>query len=306
MKNNKVIISMALVILLTLLFMNNQTDLLSAEKDTSKKGYLGVSIQELNRHLRKELKADFGVVITSIEEDSPADKDGLMEDDVIQKVNGIKIRRPSTLTRIIQKIKPGEKAKIVVIRDGKEKTVTVTIGKLKSSRSYSFSVGPNVNVFKWYGGGAYLGVNLHELNEDLAGYFGVKADEGVLILDVEEDSPAEKAGLKSGDVITKIDDESVSDPEDVQDIISELEEDDVIKIEIIRKNSKQTLEATLEEGKSRHKYLFSPDKKIEELKLKSKGDKSIDILLDNIEKNKNRNKIIIEKNKAITPLPKAI
>ncbi len=296
MKRSIVIISSALILLLifSLIYLPNR--LSSAEKETKKKGYLGVSVQELSRREKKDLKAEFGVIITNIEEDSPADKDGLMEDDVIQQVNDAKITRSSTLTRVIRKIKPGEKAKIVVIRDGKEKTITVTIGSQKSSRSYSFSVSPGKNLFSWYGGRkAYLGVQLQELNKDLAPYFGVKADEGALILVIDEDSPAEKAGLKSGDVITKIDGEEINDPEDVQEIVSELEEDDEIKIEFIRQNRKQTVNAKLEEPESGHNFFISPGRKIQELKLKRSPDKYFDLRLPEINKNKEHREIIIEK-----------
>ncbi|UCE06202.1 MAG: PDZ domain-containing protein [bacterium] len=298
MKRSIIIISSVLTFLLILTLIAIPNGLLAAEKESKNKGFLGVSIQELTRNLRKELKADYGVVITSIEEDSPADKYGLMEDDVIQKVNDVKIRRASTLTRIIRKIKPGEKAKIAVIRDGKEKTVTVTIGKLKKSWSYSYSHGPKLNVFKWYGGGAYLGVQLHELNEDLASYFGAKEDEGALILEVEQDSPAEEAGLKSGDVIIKIDGETISDPTDVQEIISDLEEDDEIKIEIIRHNRKQTIQATLSERESHHNIFISPNKRIRELELRYKPDKSIDLLLPDFKRDNKLRKMIIDKQRS--------
>lgn len=298
MKRSVLKISSFLILALLLTLIVAPNGLFSAEKESKKKGYLGVSIQDLSRHQKKDLKADFGVVITSIEEDSPADKDGLMEDDVIQQVNDVKIRRPSTLTRMIRKIDPGQKAKITVIRDGKEKTITVKIGRQKSSQSYAFSVSPGKNLFNWYHSGrAYLGVQLHELNKDLASYFGVKADEGALILGVEEDSPAEKAGLKSGDVITKIDDENIADPEDVQEIISELEEDDEIKIEIMRQNRKQTINVTLEEHEGYHNLFFSPERKIQELRLKRTPDKSIDILLPQLKKDQKYREIIIDKKK---------
>jgi len=298
MKKITIKISAFLIFSLVLTLILAPQGLFSAEKTSANKGYLGVSVQELTRHLKKELKADFGVVITSIAEDSPADNDGLMEDDVIQQVNDVNIRRPSTLTRIIRKIEPGEKAKIVVIRDGKEKTITVKIGKQKSRQSYAFSVSPGKNLFEWYGGGrAYLGVQLHELNKDLASYFGVKEDEGALILGVEEDSPAEKAGLKSGDVITKIDDENITDPEDVQEIISELEEDDEVKIEIMRQNRKQTINVTLEEHEGCHNLFISPERKIQQLRLKRTPDKSIDILLPQLKKDQKYREIIIEKKK---------
>lgn len=298
MKKTMIIASAVIISLFALFTLVDQNMLFSAEKKPSKKGYLGVSVQELDRHLKKELKADFGAVITSIEYDSPADEYGLMEDDVIQRVNDIKIRRPSTLTRIIRKLEPGEKAKIVVIRDGKEKAITVEIGSLKSSRGYSFSVGPNV--LKWYGGGAYLGVQLQELNKDLAPYFGVKENEGALILEVEEDSPAEDVDLKAGDVIIKVDGEAVADPEDVQDIISELEEDDKIEVEIIRQNRKKTVEVTLAKRDSYHNFFISPDRKIKELKYRSMPKKSIDLYLKDFEtdKDKKLRQIIINQKKS--------
>ena len=299
MKRSVIKMSSFLILSLLLTFIFSPEKLLSAEKKSKKKGYLGVSIEELNRHLKKELKAEFGVVIISIEEDSPADNDGLMEDDVIQQVNDVKIRRASTLTRIIRKIEPGQKAKIYVIRDGKQKTITVKIGKHQSSQSYAFSMSPGKNVFKWYGGGgAYLGVQLHELNKDLASYFSVKEDEGALILKVEEDSPAEAAGLKSGDVIIRIDDEEIADPEDVQEIIFDLEEDDEIKIEIVRKSRKQTINVTLAEHEGHHNLFISPDRKIQQLRLKRTPEKSLDIFVPELKNDKKSREIIIKKKKS--------
>ena len=301
MKKNIIIVCSALILLLIVSVIYIPKGLISAEKESKRKGYLGVSVQELSRHQKKEFKTDYGVLIASIEEDSPADKDGLMEDDVIQQVNDVKILRSSTLTRVIRKMAPGDKAKIIIIRDGKEKTITVTIGSQKSNRSFAFSVGPEKNLFSWYGGArAYLGVQLQDLNKDLAPYFGVKENEGALILSVEEDSPAEKAGLKAGDVITKIDDEKVTDPEDVKEIISDLEEDDVIKIEIVRQNKKQTIDVTLEEPESYHDMFILPQRKIQELRLKHFPGKPIDLFLQELKKNKKNREIIIDKNVTIS------
>ncbi len=298
MKRNMVTINSALVLFLILTFITVPNRLAAAEKETNKKGYLGVSVQELSRHDKKDLKVEYGVIITNIEEDSPADKDGLMEDDVIQQVNDVKITRSSTLTRVIRKITPGDKANITVIRDGKTKTIPVTIGKQTSSRSFAFSMSPGgKNLFGWYGAGrAYLGVQLQELNKDLAPYFSVKEDEGALILAVEEDSPAAKAGLKAGDVITKIDDEEISDPEDVKEITSELEEGDEIKIEFIRQNKKQTLNVELEEREWDHNMIISPERKIKELRLDPGSEKSFELLLPENKKDQKQREIIIEKN----------
>jgi S1-C subfamily serine protease len=261
MKRNMLIILSIVAVLFSLVLVRDSS-LLSAEKDSVKKGYLGVSIEPLSRQLKKELKAEFGVVITNIEEDSPADKDGLMEDDVIQQLNDVKIRRASTLTRIIRKIKPEEKATIIVIRDGKEKAIKVTIGKYKESSNFSINLGKGSNIFRYFGGKAYLGVQLHELNEGLAEYFSVKPDAGVLVLEVEDDSPAEKSGIKAGDIIAKVDNETVSHPEDIQEIVAELEEDDEIEIELIQKGKKKTVKVTLEESENLKSFYFSPSQNI--------------------------------------------
>ena len=271
MKKNIFIVSTLLFVLLGISLAFNQNVLSSTEKETSKTGYLGVSVEPLSRSLKKDLKADNGVVITDIEVDSPADKYGLTEDDVIQKVNDIMIRRPSTLTRIIRKMAPGEDAKIVVIRDGKEKTLNVVIGRLKKSQGLSaFAFGRDAYALKAFGGRAFLGIQLFELNDELAQYFGVKPDDGVLILEVEEDSPAEKAGIKAGDVITKIDKEAVSEPAAIHEIISELDEDDEIEIEIIHKNSKKTMKVKLEEREDLNQFYFSPQQQIKKLKIMPK------------------------------------
>lgn len=266
MKRNLVIVSTLLFILLGMSLAFTQNALSATEKETSKPGYLGVSVEPLNRSLKKDLKADYGVVITDISTDSPADKYGLMEDDVIQKVNDIMIRRPSTLTRIIRKIAPGEEAKILVIRDGKEKSLNVVIGRLKKSQDLSaFAFAKDAFALKAFGGRAFLGVQLFELNDELAQYFGVKPDDGVLILEVEEESPAEKAGIKAGDVITKIDKEAVSEPAAIQEIISEFDEDDEIEIEIIHKNNKKTMKVRLEEREDVNQIYFSPQQHIQKL-----------------------------------------
>lgn len=286
----------AITLVMVSLIGMGSTRLWSAQKEAKKHGYLGVVTQELSRHQKKALKADFGVVITDIDPDSPADRDGLMEDDVIQYVNDKKITRTSTLARVIRAMNPGEKAKLVVIRDGKQKTITVTVGRARREESYAFSfMGPR-NLFHWHKiNRGFLGVQIHAINEDLAPYFGVRAGEGVLILEVAKNSPAEKAGLKSGDVIVKIDDEPVSRPKDVYEIISEFDEEDEVTIEIIRQNKNQTYSVKLEERSFDEGIMNFPQRMIREFRRKEIPDKSVNLwLLETPEVPKDR-EIIIER-----------
>jgi len=90
-------------------------------------------------------------------------------------------------------------------------------------------------------------VQVHELNADLAPYFKVEKKGGVLISEVMEDSPAQQAGLKAGDVITKIHDQKISDPEDLFDALDGYEGGDKITVEYIRKGAAGMLEVELDD-----------------------------------------------------------
>jgi S1-C subfamily serine protease len=296
-------------VLLSVLLLTSINNGIAGEKSAKKKGYLGVSIEDLDRRDKKEFNVDYGVLISRVEMESPADEHGLMEDDVIQTVNGIKIRRPHTLTRVIRKIKPGDNAKITVIRDGSKKAISVVIGKLKKDGHYSYTFsGPDKTLFGFFGGNkAYLGVHLRELNEDLAPYFGIKPGEGALVMDIEEDSPAEKAGFKSGDIISKIDGEEISVPDDVVEIISDYEEDDEVDISIIRRKRKQTIKVILEESRGHGNLFVTPDKNTKKLRWKSvKDDKLIELMDDNVIINSPKSHLKFQKNKNHTKIIKGV
>ena len=91
----------------------------------------------------------------------------------------------------------------------------------------------------------YLGIFMQDLNDQLADYFEV--DEGVLITKVEEDTPAEEAGLKAGDVIVAIDGEEIGSSNDAGEIIADHEKGDKVDIAVIRKGVKKNFAAVLDE-----------------------------------------------------------
>jgi C-terminal processing protease CtpA/Prc len=93
-----------------------------------------------------------------------------------------------------------------------------------------------------------LGLKLKDLDDDLASYFDVKAGEGVLVLEVVEDSPAEEAGVKSGDVVIMIGEEKVSDSEDLVENVYEYEVGDEVALVLVRKGKEKKMQIILEEG----------------------------------------------------------
>jgi C-terminal processing protease CtpA/Prc len=162
----------------------------------------------------------------------------------------------------------------VVIRDGRKKTVAVELGskqevsqelkralkiklpKLGDPQTYSFSI-PSFNR-------ARLGVRITGLSEQLGDYFGAEDGEGALITEVLEDTPAEKGGLKAGDVITRIEGEDIESTSDVYEALEDRKAGDQVDVRVLRKGQKKTIKVELEEPEEWHAGVWAP--KIEKFK----------------------------------------
>lgn len=251
-------------ILLMVLIVSASLYALGCERETPRSGnknWLGVSVQKMDSELRNYLDVDerYGVLVNEVAEASPADDAGLEREDVILRFDGKRIRDPEDLQRVVAKTRPGKKVTLEVVRDGKQQTLSVKMaerpreyaasksGKLRRA-PFAFSFGEHRR--------AWLGVQMHELNADLAEYFEVGKRDGVLILSVEKDSPAERAGLRAGDVLTAINDEKVSTPEQVQDIIGAYESGDDITVELVRKGEAKEVKVELEESSFTRPFRF--------------------------------------------------
>ncbi len=226
----------------------------SQAQSKSKKGWLGVGIQEMTPSMSKdyELGNRTGLLITSIVEKSPADDAGLREDDIILTFNGKSVELSEEFSRTVRKTERGTTVSLLIMREGKEKEIEVTIGKRRRRRSFAWS---DDNNFQFFMGRPQLGVQVHDLNGDLAEYFKVNKDDGVLITQVTEDSPAEAAGLKAGDVITRIGDEKISSHENLIETLEDYEDGDVTSVQFVRKGKTQKVEVELE-GSDFHNLHF--------------------------------------------------
>ncbi len=211
----------------------------SIEKDGA---FMGVYPTDLDDTKREAL--DFegeGVLVEDIVEDGPAQKAGVEAGDIIIKMDDKAIASNEELRNILKKRKPGDKMKILVNRDGEMMEFTIELVE-RPEEAFTYKTAPHFGKMKK---GAFLGVEIIGLEEQLAEYF--KVEEGVLVEEVEEDSPAEKAGIKAGDVIVKIADEEI---EDIDDLVEEIRSHDPgseVKVDIIRKGKKKTLTAVLGE-----------------------------------------------------------
>jgi serine protease Do len=229
-------------------------DLMEPPVPPTNTAFLGVMSEENEK----------GAKINSVSEDSPASKAGLKQDDIISKVNDKKIDGPKSLYEAVGTFKPNDKITITYLRDGKELTTHATLLKnkaLSAPRTFSFSV-PNGQMPNNLGRGFRIGPDqnfnfeMPELNNlnDLAGRnknkpkLGISVEEiesgeGVKIKNVTVGSPAEKAGLKSNDIITAFDENKVSEINDLK--WNYLQEGQVLKFNILRNGEKKKIEVKI-------------------------------------------------------------
>ncbi len=228
--------------------------LMAAERRSM--GYLGVSVERLSHQEKKEMGISFGVVVTDVVKNSPAEKAGIEEEDIIQFFDGKKIRTPQNLVDAVRDTEPKSEVKVTLLRDKEKMELPAAVGKYRNRAVWM--TGSRAN-FLGFGAGPYLGVKLQEMNADLAPYFGTKEDEGVLVLEVSEDTPAEEAGVKAGDVIVQIDGEEVGTPEDIRAILSDFEEGGEVEITLYRQRIQQKMKVTLDETRNLDFHYHLPD-----------------------------------------------
>lgn len=243
-----------------------------AQKSTQakKQGWLGIYLQELTPELKESMdlkESTQGVLVNGVVEDSPAEKAGLEEGDVIVSFDGRKTRTVETLTSLVRKVAPGTEVEIKAIRDGEEKTFEVEIGE--SSLSGLYNLNPEklkiekkaIEPFIWsFHSGLKLGVGIQDLTEQLGDYFGVKNGEGALITEVEKGSPAEKSGLRAGDVIVDTDKHKVTDADDLREFLSEKDKGDKVTLTVIRDRRPRDFSVTLVESEKEYSFRMVPGK----------------------------------------------
>lgn len=232
------------------------------------RGWLGVSIQDLDRRLREKLALDEnikGVFVTDVHGESPAEKAGLLDGDIIIAVSGEEAPTATRLGDLIRSKAPGTEAEVVVLRDGSKKKVVAVLGSspvmvstlgredilegLAGLKSLEGLTIPWIDIgISRASGRGRLGVYPDDLTEGLAEYFGVPGGKGALVEDIVKDSPAEKAGIKAGDVIVKVGDDKVSDVSSLVEAIGAMEADVETPIVVYRKGKELSLKATVGES----------------------------------------------------------
>jgi serine protease Do len=187
-----------------------------------------------------------GAIIQKVTPGSGAEKAGLKENDVIKKINDEVIDDPNDLTKVILKHKPEEKITITYERSGKENKTEATLGKRKGTINVSphqFEM-PNFN-FDWKDND--FGPRAFSYGPSSRPRLGIKAQDtedgkGVKVLSVDEESAADKAGIKDDDIITEFDGKKVNTAEELAGAAKEAKDKQAVKITFNRNGKSQTVE----------------------------------------------------------------
>jgi len=261
------ILSLMLMLILGVAF--NYADALDGEEvfiyrgNFGQGGYLGVSIERIPKIEKKKLGVKFGVKVVKVEKDSAAYKGNIQEGDVIQYFNGEKIRTPNSLIDAVRKTKPGSEVIVKLVRKKNKKKVSLKVKIGDYSKRF------NNKRFKKHKR-AFLGVKLENMSKEFGEYFGVKNGEGALVRRVEEDTPAEEADFKAGDVILKFGEDVIKNSEDVTKALKKYKKGDKVKVVFLRHKKKMTAIVELDErsffGNFDYKFNFDKLKRFKELK----------------------------------------
>ena len=182
--------------------INMAKDLLpQLKKGKVVRGWLGVLIQKITPELKDklDLKDEKGALVADVVSDGPAEKAGLKRGDVIVSFDGKDIEEMNQLPYVVASTPVGKSVTVELIRKGKKIALQVEVGELKEETEPPVvaEAGPN------------LGLTLKEITPELASNYRLSVTSGLVVVQVEANSPAAEAGIAPGDIILEVDQESV-------------------------------------------------------------------------------------------------
>jgi serine protease Do len=202
-------------------------------------GYLGMGFKniDVDRANALKLKDTHGAEVTMVDHDAPASKSGLKVHDVILQLDGQSIDNADELSHRLRDMPAGRTVHFLVSRDGNQMNVTAQLcdgsvlgqeawsqhyivpqpaPEARGAESFLGNPAPATAAFldSMIPKGLYVGAALNPVRTQLADYFGVRSGTGLLVVSVDFQSPAARAGLKAGDVVTKVDSQPMTSHSD--------------------------------------------------------------------------------------------
>jgi serine protease Do len=187
-----------------------------------RRGHLGVGVQTVTSDIAANLglKEVRGVIVTTVERGSPAERAGLKQGDVITVISGNQIENDNSLRNVIASVGPGSEVAITVLRDGHEQQLRATLDELANQ-----GAGPSGGAPGGPGGGQSdeerLGWTVTKMTPELAARLGLNRDaRGLVITDIDPAGAAAEAGLQPGDVIEQVNRQAVRSEDDLKSALS--------------------------------------------------------------------------------------
>jgi len=198
------------------------------------RGYLGVEAQPVSEAMSKALglKSDGGALVAAVQPNTPAAQAGVQPGDVIRTVNGQSIKDPSALAMTIAGIKPGDEAKLGIVRDGKQESIDAHVAELPTEQQVAQQGRSGSQQHE-----GRVGLALGPVSPDLAGQLELPDNtQGAVVTQVQPGSPAEQAGIQPGDVIIGVGTHAVRNPREATRAINDALHNDsnALALRIIR------------------------------------------------------------------------
>ncbi|NQV37905.1 MAG: DegQ family serine endoprotease [Candidatus Marinimicrobia bacterium] len=186
------------------------------------RAWLGVYIQPIDQKMAKVLDLDFldGALVNDIVKDSPAEKAGIKKGDVIIEFEGEKVKDPSHLKNVVSVTRPETKSNVVVYRDGKKKTIFVTLEELENEPQVFAARSSNDQNY---------GMQVQDISPSIADHYNLNnTDNGVVVTEIIPGGHADKSGIMVGDVISRIGKKDVTSVREFRQLIKSSEKDDTV------------------------------------------------------------------------------
>jgi len=202
------------------------------EKGKVTRGWLGVYIQRLTPDMAESLNVPGkkGALVADVTKDGPAEKAGIRSGDVVVSFDGKDVENEHDLPQIVASTTPGKKVEVIVIRDGKEVKVPVSITEMEPEAEQRRAGGPDLS--------KGLGLTVQNITPEIARHLNLENPKGVLVTSVENGSPADDAGFREGDVIRAINRMAVTDSRDFEKKIAKIKEEKTVLFLVERREGR--------------------------------------------------------------------
>jgi serine protease Do len=213
--------------------INLAKDIIVALKNEGEviRGWLGVAIQDLSSDMAEyyEIEDKKGVFVADVFEGDPADQAGIQRKDIILELNGEKIKATRQLTAMIAKIPVGESVKVKILRDGKEQTVQVKVGKRPQERLAARG--------QYKEREEEFGIGVSNLTPEIAQRFNTDETSGVIVTHVESGGKGDSADVRVGDIVKEINRRPIKNDSDYQAVLAKLAPGESVNLFLRRKDA---------------------------------------------------------------------